>query len=291
LQAELTDSRDVRGKKHELAFVITCFVVAIIKRYDLLSLAKIHRTMKRIHDECASEVESPSKKCISRIQLSRVLEDTDFEEFNRLTERFFGFAVSQSEQQWIAIDGKELRGSIDSASGDKRGESAVIVTEHSSRENIIVGYYTATKESEKKIVSEYFKNKTTLAGKCYSMDALHNSAGLLSEIEAKQGVYLVQIKSNQKHLYKDLRHINQNLKAEKEIETVEKGHGRIDCRKALFYQINTECLDKRWSESGMSTVICIIRQRHNIKKGEDSEEVSYYVSNMSMKLILRVSNL
>lgn len=88
--------------------------------------------MKRIHDECVLATGSKSKKCISRVQLPRVLGETDFDKFNRITEQFFGFAVSKGEHEWHAIDGKELRGSIDSASGDKRGESAVIQTHHSS---------------------------------------------------------------------------------------------------------------------------------------------------------------
>lgn len=283
MQAELPDSRDSRGKKHELAFVITCFIVAILKRYDLLSLSKIHRTMKHVHDECALAVGSQSKTCISRVQLTRVLEDSDFESFNRITEGFFGFAVSKEKKQWKAIDGKELRGSINCSSGDKRGESVVIETDHFSKESKVLGHYSALKESEKTVVSEYFGSQQDLTGRRFTLDALHNSEALLSEIEAKNGIYLTQIKSNQKLLSEDLRHIRTHLNPAWEEETLEKGHGRIDCRLSSVYHANTGCLEPRWSESGIKTLICVKRKRYNIKKKAESVETSYYVSNLELK--------
>lgn len=132
-------------------------------------------------------------------------------------------------------------------------------------------------------MNEYFRSQTILAGKSYSLDALHNSEGLLSEIEARQGIFLVQMKANQKHLYGDLRHIKEHLSPSTEPETAEKGHGRIDFRCALFFPVNAECLDQRWLKSGIKTLVCVARKSYNIKRGTDSEEISYYVSNKSMK--------
>lgn len=246
-------------------------------------MSNIQRSMKRIHDDCALITGSGSKKCISRVQLTRILEDADYSRFNLITERFFGFAVFSEMDRWRALDGKELRGSIDSASGDKRGESVVLETHHNNKESSVIGYYSATKDSEKNILNNYFNNQDSLKGRRFTLDALHNGQGLLSEIEKKQGIYLVQIKANQKHLFNDLKHIHQHLQPSANFETVEKGHGRVDRRQAFVYPANIESLEPRWSKSGIQTLICIVRHSFKTKNCEESKETSYYVSNLKMK--------
>lgn len=47
LQNKLKDTRDNRGKKHNLSFVILLFMYAIIRSSGSINYLKIHRQMKR----------------------------------------------------------------------------------------------------------------------------------------------------------------------------------------------------------------------------------------------------
>jgi hypothetical protein len=72
---------------------------------------------------------------------------------------------------------------------------------------------------------------------------LHNSVGLLTEIEQNNRFYLTQIKANQKHLMNDLVYISNNIKTEKIIIDTEKSHGRINTRSYEIHPINMDILE------------------------------------------------
>ena len=69
LQACLLDSRDNRGKRHELAFIIVLFSWSILRSVGQLSLSSIHRKMLYFHDDLALECGSSSDKCIIPIRI------------------------------------------------------------------------------------------------------------------------------------------------------------------------------------------------------------------------------
>jgi predicted transposase YbfD/YdcC len=277
LQSCLNDSRGICGRKHELAFVVTSLIVSILRCTDKLNLSKIQRNMVRDHDGLSGVLGSDSKQCISRVQLSRILNNLDYECFNKLTEEYFNYKIPK--ENWKAIDGKELRGSIDGVSGDKRGESIVLSVDHETRTSQVLGYYSGLKESEKTVVQDYFDSDKDFSDHKFTIDALHNSESLLTQISSRNAYYLTQIKSNQKILLADLKHIAKYIPSDYYCESIEKGHGRIDQREASVYPINVECLDERWNKSGITKMIVIKRTRYNCKKRIKSKETSYYVTN------------
>lgn len=71
-----------------------------------------------------------TKKFVSYIQLSEILESVEYQHFNGINIRYI--QTEQSERLWLTVDGKELRGTNDSGradaggSGQKRGENLVI---------------------------------------------------------------------------------------------------------------------------------------------------------------------
>jgi predicted transposase YbfD/YdcC len=279
LQNQLKDTRGICGRKHELAFIITCFVLAILRSTDKLSLSKIHRNMVRNHDALNNKLDSGSKKCISRVQLSRILNTLDYECFNKITANYFDHKITKDN--WKAIDGKELRGSIDGVSGDKRGESIVLSVEHTTKISQVLGYYSGKKESEKTVIQNYFDSVQDLSGQKFTIDALHNSESLLTKIAGRDAFYLTQIKSNQKILLADIKHIAKYIPADHHSKSIEKEHGRIDQREVFVYPVNVECLDKRWSKSGIAKIIEVRRTRYNCKKQSESKETSFYVTNFN----------
>jgi predicted transposase YbfD/YdcC len=234
-----------------------------------------------MQDECPAlckELGLAPRACISYSQLKRIIAQIDDAMFNKINEHFWGARIEQEQQEWYAIDGKELCGSIDGVAGEKRGQNVVSRTSHLQRESLIVDFYNGNKESEKVLVQRYFACRERLQGH-YTFDALHLSSDLLQSIQAKQGIYLVQVKSNQKHLLEDCMHTAAHLQASYACREVEKGHGPWEVRVGQAYPLNSESLQSRWVGSGIQTLIVIERTRTQVKIGKSSKEISYWISN------------
>ena len=238
--------------------------------------------MKRDHLKLIADTACKSASCISYSQLKRIMGFFDYEAFNELNEYYFASKITKDGLNWQAIDGKELRGTIDKALGQKRNENIVQQVSHQEKQNKFIGFYDGSKESEKTLVFDYFKGLKNLKGSAYSFDALHTGSKLLDLIEDKQGVYLAQVKRNQQILLEEVQHIEQYLKPHYSFNQEEKGHGRIERRQGFLYPLNPECLAKRWGKTGIKTLVLIERNRQRCKTGHISHEKAYFITNLKL---------
>jgi predicted transposase YbfD/YdcC len=277
----LVDERDNRGKRHNLAFVLTGMLIALLRTGKRLNIASIQRWMQREHAQLVAETGCESKKAISDVQLRRLLAGLDYGLYNQVNETYFGKSVYSSDSFWQAIDGKELRGSIDKLKGEKRGENVVRAVSHQGLQSRIIAFYQGSKESEKTVVKNYFDEQITLSGG-YSMDALHCYAALLETIAEKGGIYLVQVKSNQEKLLEECEQIAQQLPCKQAFQTIDKAHGRMEQRQAKLYELNVECLEPRWHKTAIQTLVVIDRQRLRLKDGQESGERAYFITNQTL---------
>jgi hypothetical protein len=83
------------------------------------SLAMLHQRMIKEHELMVIDTGFRANRCISYVQLGRILESIDYESFNKINTVYFDIQTEQIEGLWLAVDGKELRGTIDGVSGDK----------------------------------------------------------------------------------------------------------------------------------------------------------------------------
>lgn len=278
----LLDLRDNRGKRHEQAFVLYCFLFSMLRIAGDITVSSVHRMMKREYLFLAAELGLTIEKCISRSQLGRLLELLDFHDYNRLNEEFFGAGLDHGQDgeslSWYAIDGKELRGSIDKAAGQKRAENIVRMVSHRDSSSNVIFYYDGSKRSEKALVKQYFKGGRPMKD-AYSMDALHTDTDLLTTIHQRGGTYLAQVKGNQKHMLEACRDIHSSEHPHWKDEVWEKGHGRIEMRKGYHYRVVPEWFADSWKDSGISNLIVVERKRHEVKTGKESGGTYFYISN------------
>jgi hypothetical protein len=162
------DLRDKRGKRHDLAIVLTGITIALLSHRDG-SLSSIHRHLKNHYERLMTALNVEPKSAISRPQLPRVLEKVSVEVFDRLLFENYRFKLNPAERKWFAIDGKELRGSI--ATGAKRGEAVVPAVEHETLQVQSQTYYSGNKESEVAAVRNLIK-ENGLGTEKISLDAL-----------------------------------------------------------------------------------------------------------------------
>jgi len=255
--------------------------MAILRSMGKVDIASLHRWMVKEHPQMVLDTGYQSRRCISDTQLRRVLSSLDYELFNKLNERYFGAGILEVPGGWRAVDGKELRGNIDGVAGEKRGENLVRLVDHEDSQSSVMGFYHGAKASEKTVVKDYFSAQTTLNG-CYSFDALHTAPALLEVIDGKSGVYLAQVKNNQAKLLEDCQHIAQHLPFYQEFDSTDKAHGRLESRKGRVYALNVECLEQRWGNTNIQTLIVVDRKRIRLKDNQVSNESAYFLANLPL---------
>ena len=261
------DLRDNRGKRHDLAVVLIGVMLALLSNRDG-NLSSIQRYLKNHYEQFVEVLGVEKKTPVSRSQLPKILAEVSVTVFNHLLFENYGLKLNEEEQQWFAIDGKELRGSIET--GCKRGEAIVQAVSHASLEVAAQNYYAGEKESEVPTVRNLLQ-ENGLSKQKVSLDALHCKPKTLEIITQKGGKYLVGLKANQKHLKKQIGLATENQSYLMRISTTEKGHGRIETRIYRFYDVLELEKDERWKTSQIKTAICVKRERIEIKTNKTSK--------------------
>ena len=275
------DRRDNRGKIHNMAFVLTGLTLAICSGRDG-ELSRLQRHMANHRratpfDALCAATQTWPKRVISRAQLPLLLARVDGEVFGRLLFDWFGLVLSEEAKRWFTLDGKELRGSI--APGHKRGEACVSAQAHDSGQVVNQAYYNGSKESERPAVIQLLSD-SKLCGQKLTLDALHLTPKATRAIHKAKGVYLIGLKSNQKHLYRYCLCHSLTKKASYErAEEPARGHGRIDQRSYACYELRPDALAPRWRKVGMGTCVQVTRVRNRLDGSRISQETCYYVSN------------
>ena len=116
------DLRDTRGLRHELRVVLLGVTMAILSNRDG-NLSSIHRYIVNHNTRILRSINYSTHCPISRSQLPDVLENVCLKVFEGILFANFGIILSEQERQWFALDGKDLKGSIET--GHTRGEAIV----------------------------------------------------------------------------------------------------------------------------------------------------------------------
>lgn len=282
----MPDPRDNRGKRHDWHFVL--FGVLLATMAGKVLIAEIHRFLTRHHIELCPLLEVEQTRPISDVQLRRLLALVDVPAYQGFHNSYFGWQASLLPKgSWISFDGKELRGTIDGVLGEKRGLCIVRPLLQDCSISLPALFYRGTKDSEICCVRELLQ-EDPLARQCLTFDALHTQSQTLEMVEDAQGIYIAQVKANQAALLEDLQDHTQLMDSAAEEQTLEKGHGRIEERKASFYSVEAVCFEQnrtaeRWAASGFATLIVIERESTQCKTGKVSQQTSYYLSNTSLE--------
>lgn len=269
------DLRDKRGKRHDLAVVLVGVMLALLSNRDG-NLSSIQRYLENHYERLAEVLGIEKKKAVSRSQLPNILGQVSVSVFDRLLFANYGIKLNKEEKKWFAIDGKELRGSIET--GNKRGAAIVQAVSHDCLDVAGQAYYAGEKESEVPVVRQLLE-ESGLAKQKISLDALHCKPKTLAIITREGGKYLVGLKDNQKELKKQICRAMANQSSLLRIKTQEKGHGRLETRIYRFYDVLEMAKDERWKESQIKTAILVKRERIELKTNKTSVEESFYLTN------------
>ena len=274
----LTDSRDNRGKRINLAFTVGAAVLAIISGRSKLS--SIHRYIWHRADWLRKVTKMPTVRLISRAHLPRLLAIVPLDELNDIVEAHFGVRLAVNDQdEWTAIDSKTLRGTT--SADDKQGERTLLAVTHTQRDILAQRPMSGPKSSEITAARELLR-ETGLEKRKITLDALHMNPTTTAQINLAGGTYVIQVKDNQA----ELRTQCEQLAAEDVrlgvIATTETGHGRHETRHGTFFDLEKIEFPERWSDSGLQTLVVMERRTIKTAQQKVSSELSYYLSNQKI---------
>ena len=198
-------------------------------------------------------------------------------------------AVNQITQgQVIAIDGKELRRSMD----ERLGKRAIHMVSAWANENRLVLAQQKVDEKSNEITAiPALLEMLEIAGCIITIDAMGCQTEIAQQITDQEGDYVLAVKENQGHLFEDIEHLCQlYLQHEQPMfyftdyaKTVEKGHDRIEIREcwtldAALYGPSVRDIGE-WAK--VKTLVMIRRERWLPEKTEI--HTRYYIASLRGK--------
>jgi len=275
--SHLSDDRDNRGKRHELAFVVAGVVLAILSGRSKVS--SIFRYQRNRIEWLREVTQHPEAGVISRAHLPRLLARLDWTGLNTLIDQHFGVQVERrATDDWTAIDGKVLRGTL--ASGDK--QSVVLAVRHGSRTLLAQAPMKGSKASEIPVVRDLLKESELEAQKV-TLDAHHCNPTTTAQIHQAGGQYVIQVKENQPILLEQCQDLAATAVPLGHHDGCDKGHGRLTTREGQCFDMSALSLAPRWRDSGLHTLVVMKRETMTLATQKTTSETAYYLSNQALR--------
>lgn len=206
---------------------------------------------------------------------SRLFRQLDPVQFRAAFQRFMAF-FSKGCQGVVAIDGKVLRRSFDSASGKS---SLHMVSAWGCEQRLVLAQIaTATKSNEITAVPKLLE-MLSLPGTIVTTDALNCQRAIAQQIVDQGGDYVLALKGNQGTLHEDVRtYLDDPACAHSAAKpTVDADHGRIETRAAMVSS------DIAWLQDahhwpGLAAIGKVVRSRES--GGKITTETAYYTNGL-----------
>ena len=244
----LTDSRKRRGLRHPLPVILVAMMLGKMAGEDkpkgIAEWARLRADLF-IHAFDLKRKEMPHHNTYRRI-LQNVIE---LSEFARTVEKFLSSLPEVGTSVHLTMDGKTVRGTI--ATGETKGLHLLAIYIPGSgitlRQVEVDG-----KTNEIPVGVEVLKS-LDLQGKIVTGDALHTQRKTSQQIVEAGGEYLWVVKENQERLKRDIELLFQPEvcvsgfspapKDFRQVQTINKGHGRIEKRTLTLSSLLAEETD------------------------------------------------
>jgi predicted transposase YbfD/YdcC len=188
----------------------------------------------------------------------------------------------------VALDGKVMRGSVDSA----WGRAAIrMVSAWASSNRLILGQQKVADASNEITAVPALLDRLALAGCVVTLDAMHCQTETVEAIRKQQADYVITVKGNQETLHKQIKDAFASAHASSfaaltpeqwdSYQVSEEGHGRTETRS--YWLVTAPAVlkacnpDGRWRDLG---AIGMVRAERTVK-GKTSVEERYFITSLS----------
>ena len=214
----------------------------------------------------------------------RVFALIDPEEFQASFMKWVKALRKVTQGQVIGIDGKQMRGSHDRSQGKR---AIYMVSAWAEQNHLVLGQRKVAEKSNEITAIPELLRLLAIKGCIVTIDAIGTQTKIAKQIIAAEADYLLAVKQNQGHLYRDLEMLFsydqqqgfQDAPYDYDKE-VKKGHGRIDVREC-WATSDPEYLDsvrqtQKWAN--LRSIIMIVRPR--IIDDEETIKVRFFISSL-----------
>lgn len=281
---QLTDSRQARGKRYELSYILTLIILARLAGED--TPKGVAEWLKLRQKQVIAAFKTGRDSVPAYNTIRRTLADTIKEEEVQNVFRLFLYRQYGGHQSiLVSLDGKTLRGTI--PKGMSKGVhilAAYLPEEGITLFQVAVG--DGKKENEITAAPRVLA-RLDLKGRVVCGDAMFTQRKISIQILGQGGDYIWFVKGNQKRLREDVEQFFVPPRKAKGwnisrvpitvAESFEKSHGRLERRKLSLAQDKTEFIN--WP--GLQQVFKLERTRTSCRTGEITEEVAYGITSLA----------
>ena len=276
----------VSHKLHDILVITVCAVISGLEHWTQIE------DFARANEQWFKTFLDLPNGIPSHDTFGKVFSFLDPDEFERRIQKWIHAIVgSDTQGKHIAIDGKTLRKSFDSASN----KAAVHMINAYVHENHAVFCQLKVNDKTNEITAiPRLLDMLQLKQATVTIDAMGCQRHIAERIVSRQGHYVFSLKGNQSTLHEDVKVFmndliaNDSTKQYDYYETIEKSHGRIEIRKCW------SCWDIDWligrhDWAGLSSIAVVECTR--TLKGKTSSERRYFISSHSGKQAQKIATL
>jgi predicted transposase YbfD/YdcC len=278
----LTDPRLKRSQRHALLDIIVIALCASLANAD--SFADIERFGKAKIDFFRRFLALPNG-IPSHDTFGRVFGKLDPATFLSCVQNWLAVFRANAGSDHVAIDGKTLRGSFDTAAGQN---PLHLVSAWSSHNRLLLGQVAVDAKSNEITAIPQLLELLDLEGDVVTIDAMGCQKDIAAAVIAKKADYLLAVKDNQPTLHRlvheaFLAHADADYTdaSFRRFKTVEKGHGRHETREYFIVTAPPE-LTQSDDWAGLRSIGMVLRTR--IERDNVSEEVAYFIGSVPPKV-------
>ena len=282
--ADLDDPRTDHTRRHNLLDIIALTLCAVASGAEGWTDVEVYGIEKQDWLETFLELPNgiPSHDTIGRV--FGAMQPATFQECFL---SWMHAVVGASDGKLIAIDGKTLRHSFDTANG----KSALhLVSAWASANHLLLGQQAVTDKSNEITAIPALLKLLDLQGALVTIDAIGCQKRITEEIVAGGADYVLAVKDNQPTLHDDVRRVflealENDFKGltHRYHHTKEQAHGRTEERHYHLIEVPEELARKHSEFVGLRTLGMVFSQRQ-VGDGPEGMETRFYISSMGLKV-------
>ena len=272
--ASIPDPRLDRRKRHKLSdifFITLCAVICGAN--DWASIGQFGR----VKEKWFTNVLDLKHGIPSHDTFGRVFGLIDTQQFSECFSRWVADLGDLSDGEILAIDGKCLRRSLDSAS-DK--SVIYMVSAWATQNQLVLGQQRVDDKSNEITAIPKLLMQLNMAGAVVTLDAMGCQTAIAQQIVDKDADYLFSLKGNQSTLHQDVKLFFESANTCPPVGYIsyDGGHGRIETRSVRATSA-IDWLKKDHSHLPKLTSIIAVTATRECKD-KTTEETRYFITSM-----------
>jgi predicted transposase YbfD/YdcC len=282
--AELDDPRSDHTKLHNLLDIIAITLCAVVSGCDHWTDIETYAEEK--FDWLATFLDL-ANGIPSHDTFGRVFAAMDSAAFQECFLSWMHAVVGTSNGKLIAIDGKTLRRSFDTA----KGKSAIhLVSAWASENHLLLGQEAVADKSNEITAIPALLKLLDLQGALVTIDAMGCQKRITEDIVAGGADYVLAVKENQPTLHEDVQRIFMEALEDdfkgtthRYHHTTEQAHGRTEERHYHLIEVPEALARKHSQFVGLRTLGMVFSQRQ-VGNGPEALQTRFYISSMGLKV-------